>query len=308
MKSSFAFILFFHLSCFSFSQNKDTAVLIDNRYVTLSNVVVNNKLNVSTFIKRVQSDTSFYKAFKNLRILGYTAINDVRMLKSENKYSATLHSKTKQYRVGNCRKMKTLEEEFSGDFFDEKHNLNYYTAQLYSSLFFTKDSVCNENNIVGKETFDVKNKSGMEKHKEQLKMLFFNPGKKIKGLPFMSNKTAIYDKDLENSYDMYVDVDVHNGVNCYLFKQVVKPGKEDNVVLDEMNTWFNDSTFEIVGRTYSLNYDAGFYDFKVFMEVEMTKYKDLLVPNLIKYNGNWKAIFKKRERGVFTATLFNFED
>ena len=113
MKSSFAFILFLHLSSFSFSQNKDTAVLINNRYVTLSNVVVNNKLNVSTFIKRVQSDTSFYKAFKNLRILGYTAINDVRMLKSENKYSATLHSKTKQYRVENCRKMKILEEEFS---------------------------------------------------------------------------------------------------------------------------------------------------------------------------------------------------
>jgi hypothetical protein len=28
---------------------------------------------------------------------------------------------------------------------------------------------------------------------------------------------------------------------------------------------------------------------------------------LIRYNGNWKAIFKKRERGVFTATLFDFE-
>ena len=28
-----------------------------------------------------------------------------------------------------------------------------------------------------------KGKSGMAKHKEQLKMLFFNPGKKIPGIP-----------------------------------------------------------------------------------------------------------------------------
>jgi len=42
------------------------------------------------------------------------------------------------------------------------------------------------------------------------------------------------------------------------------------------------------------------------MEVQMDKFEDLLVPKLIRYNGNWHAIFKKRERGVFTATLFGF--
>ena len=74
-----------------------------------------------------------------------------------------------------------------------------------------------------------------------------------------------------------------------------------------MTTWFNDSTFDIVARNYSLSYDAGVYDFKVGMEVLMTNYKGLTVPSLIRYNGNWKAIFKKRERGVFTATLSDFE-
>jgi len=73
-----------------------------------------------------------------------------------------------------------------------------------------------------------------------------------------------------------------------------------------MTTWFNEKTFEIVARNYSLSYDAGVYDFKVEMEVQMTKIGDLLVPSLLSYNGNWKAIFKKRERGVFTATLFDF--
>jgi hypothetical protein len=74
-----------------------------------------------------------------------------------------------------------------------------------------------------------------------------------------------------------------------------------------MTTWFNDSTYEVIARNYSLSYDAAVYDFKVSMEVEMTKFGDLMIPSLIKYNGNWKAIFKKRERGIFTATLSDFK-
>jgi hypothetical protein len=45
----------------------------------------------------------------------------------------------------------------------------------------------------------------------------------------------------------------------------------------------------------------------VQMEVSMTKFGGYLVPSLIRYTGNWKAIFKPRERGVFTATLFDFK-
>ena len=106
---------------------------------------------------------------------------------------------------------------------------------------------------------------------------------------------------------MSIDMDDYNKTSCYIFKQKVKRGKESNVVVDEMITWFNDKTFEVVARTYSLSYNAAVYDFKVKMEVEMTHAGNLLVPALIRYNGNWKAIFKKRERGVFTATLFNFK-
>jgi len=168
--------------------------------------------------------------------------------------------------------------------------------------------VCGETNIVGNAAFSTAGKSGMEKHKEQLKMLFFNPGKKIKGLPFMSNKTAIFDDDMADSYDMDIDMDIYNGRSCYVFTQKVKPGREGSVVVDEMVTWFDDSNLDIVARTYSLSYDAAVYDFKVKMEVQMTKFGELTVPSLIRYVGNWKAITKKRERGVFTATLSDFNN
>ena len=292
----------------SIAQGKnDSMVTVGNKTITLSEVVVNNKLNVPAFINRIKNDTSFYKAFRNLHILGFTAINDIRMNDGDGKIKAGLHSTTKQIRSNNCRSMVTLEEQVTGDMYDENRQFNYYTAQMYASLFFTKDSICGENNIVTGTEFSTKGKSGMEKNKEQLKMLFFNPGKRINGLPFISNKTAIYDDELADKYDMNIDIAMFKNTNCYIFTQKVKPGNKSDVVVDEMTTWFNDQTFEVVARNYSLSYSAGVYDFKVQMEVVMTKYREYIVPSLIRYIGNWKAIFKNRERGIFTATLFDFK-
>lgn len=123
----------------------------------------------------------------------------------------------------------------------------------------------------------------------------------------MSSKTAIYEDNMADKYDMSIDMEIHNNTSCYVFKQKVRPGNEDDVVIDEMTTWFDDKTGDVVARNYTLSYDAGVYDFKIQMEVELSKFGEWLVPSLIRYNGNWKAIFKKRERGVFTATLFDFK-
>lgn len=298
------------LMCLFFAgraQEPADTVFTGKKVITLSPVVVDKNLNIPGFINKIKADTSYYKAFKNLRILGFTAINDIRMNDRHGDLKASLFSKTKQVRQNNCRTMQVLSEESSGDFYTDDHEYNYYTAQMYASLFFTSGSVCGETNIVGNTEFSTAGKSGMEKHKEQLKMLFFNPGKRIKGLPFMSNKTAIYDDDMADSYNMDIDMDIYNKTSCYVFTQKVKPGREGSVVVDEMVTWFDDVTFDVVARKYSLSYDAGVYDFKVEMEVQMTKFGELTVPSLIRYIGNWKAITKKRERGVFTATLSDFQ-
>lgn len=292
----------------SFAQEKnDSTVTVGKKSITLSEVVVNNKLNIPEFINRIKNDTSFYKAFRNLHILNFSAINDIRMNDGDGKMKAGLHSTTRQIRSNNCRRMQTLEEQVTGDIYDENKQFNYYTAQMYASLFFTKDSICGENNIVTGTEFSTKGKSGLDKNKEQLKMLFFNPGKRINGLPFISNKTAIYDDELADKYDMNIDIDMFKNTSCYIFTQKVKPENKSDVVVDEMTTWFNDQTYEVVARNYSLSYSAGVYDFKVQMEVELTKFGEYLVPSLIRYIGNWKAIFKPRERGVFTATLFDFK-
>ncbi|MGN6603533.1 MAG: hypothetical protein ACTHK8_13855 [Ginsengibacter sp.] len=303
------FILFILLTACSIlyaQREKDSTVKVDENYITLSEIVVNRKLDVASFIRRVKEDTTFYKAFRNLRVIGYNEINDIRMLDKNGKIKASLHSTTQQIRKDGCRSMKVLSQKTTGDIFDRRGNFNYYTAQMYAGLFFTKDTVCGETNIVKGHSFSTSGLSGIDKHKEQLKMLFFNPGKKINGLPFISNKTEIFDPSMAANYNMYIDYRNYNSVPCYVFTIDVKDGRKNNVVIDEMTTWFDAKTFEIVARNYELSYDAGVYDFNVRMEVQLTKVGDLLVPSVLNYNGNWKVIFNKRERGLFTATLSDF--
>lgn len=291
---------------------QDSSVYVNNRAITLKEVVIRNNLNVAAFIKRVKDDTSFHKAFLNLRILGYTSINDIRMLDRDQGSRATLFSKTRQEIGHGCRWMHTLEEHHTGDMYTSDHRLNYYTAQMYTGIFLAPDTVCGETNIVASNNISMAGKTGISRHKEQLKMLFFNPGKRIPGLPFIGNKIALFDEGISERYDFVIDMQQYKGELCYVFKITPLPNlpqsDKDQIIINEMTTWFNPTTWEIAGRNYDLSYKAGVYDFDVHIEVEMAKYKNFLVPKVMRYNGNWDVIFKKRERGIFTATLFNFND
>lgn len=299
---------FFIIPLVSFCQ--DSTITLERKIITLKEVVVRNNLNVAGFIDRIENDTTFYKAFKNLRILQYNALNDIRMLNKKGNQRATLQSKTRQITDNGCRSMQVTEEAITGDIYDNKGNWNYYTAELYANLFFTKGRICGENNIVKGNAISAKGKSGIDKHKEQLKLLFFNPGKRVSGVPFISNKLAIFEEHMSGLYDFEIDMDNYQGQNCYIFRAKARTdlsaSNKNEVVINNMDTWFNSQTMEIVARNYNLSYDAGVYDFDVHMEVQMDKFDGYLVPKLIRYTGNWHAIFKKREQGIFTATLFNF--
>jgi len=81
----------------------DSSIMTGNKVVTLKEVVVRNNLDAAAFILRVKEDTSFYKAFKNLRILTYTSLNDIRVLDKKNGIRASLNSRTRQHRrQGTC--------------------------------------------------------------------------------------------------------------------------------------------------------------------------------------------------------------
>lgn len=300
--------LLFLLLAFTRVCAQDTSVIIDEHRFTLSEVVVRNNFDYKTLLAQIKEDTTFYKAFRNLRVLGFSSYNDIRMLDKKGATRASLFSKTRQNHADGCRTMDVLEEKITGNFYDSRGNYTYMTPELYAGLFFTKGKVCGENNIVKGRNLSVSGKKGLDKYKEQLKMLFFNPGRKISGIPFIGEKLDLYDESAHKLYDYRLDIQEFHGTLCYVFS--IQPKEEkansDRVVVDQMVTWFDMKTLEVLARNYSLSYKAGVYDFDVSMEVEMAKVGEYTVPKILRYKGNWDVIFKKRERAVFTATLFDF--
>lgn len=289
---------------------QDSVFKIDNQQFTLTDAIVRNHFDYASILKRIKEDTSFYKAFKTLRTIGYSSYNHIEMMDKQGVVQATLNSQTKQIKLGGCRTMQVMEEKITGDLKNSKGEYNYVTPALYASLFFTKGKICDETNIVAGKKRQVTG-SGIDKAKEQLKMLFFNPGKKIEGIPLIGNKLDLYDASAHDLYDYKLDYVQYHGQLAYVFDIQTKPNlgffSKDRVVVDQMITWFNPATLEVLGRNYSLSYKAGVYDFNVQMEVEMQYFNGQLVPKILRYKGNWDVIFKKRERGLFTATLFDYK-
>jgi hypothetical protein len=309
MRQLFQILMLLLGSLYAAAQNDTADVEAVRRMVNLSEVVVRSDLNVARFLQRIKDDTTFYKAFRNLRVLSFTSLNDIRMLDKKGAVIASLQSKTRQLRADSCRTMEVQDETTTGDM-KNGDSYNYYTAQLYAGLFFTNGKVCGETNIVTGAMRNVRDKKGFEKNKEQLKMLFFNPGKKIPGIPFIGDKLDIFDERLAQYYNFNIDFTNQNGQDCYLFsirrRDDLTASERSAIVFDNITTWFNAKTMEIVARNYDLSYNTLVYDFDVHMEVEMTHFGALLVPQVLRYKGNWEVAFKKRERGVFTATLSDF--
>lgn len=279
--------------------------------VNLDEVIVEAKrigFDVNSFIKRVEEDTTFYRAFKNLHIVGFQADNDIRILDKKGQVQASLKSKTSQHVKGRCRSMEVLDQQVTGDFYTRKGNYNYYTAELYGNLFFTQGTVCVDGNGETPE-----NAAGaMARHKAQLKQLIFNPGKPVKGVPIVGPKVAIFDRDVMRFYDFSISGENYvDGTPCYVFTAKAKPDlsriDRGDVVIDELITWFNKENFEIVGRKYALSYKTMLFDFNVKMNVQMTKQFGLLIPALVTYNGTWDVAFKKRETAAFVAKFYDFK-
>jgi len=310
MKQFAILALGFFLAVPSFAQDTSDVEAV-RRTVQLSEVVVRSDLNIPKFLQRIKNDSSYHKAFKNLHILGYTSLNFIQMRDKKGKVKASLESKTRQHRENGCRTMDVLSEKTTGDFYDRHGDYNYYTAELYAAFFFTKGTICGETNIVKGSEHNVRDKKGLAKNKEQLKMLFFNPGKKIPGIPFIGDKLDVFDKDVAKFYDYSIDTSAINGQPAYVFaikrKDGLSASERGKIVFDNITTWFDQKSMDILARNYDLSYNAGVYDFDVHMEVQMQKVGQYIVPHVLRYSGNWFLFSKKRERGLFTATLYDFK-
>jgi hypothetical protein len=291
-----------------FVNTSATSQVLDTTYfapILIDEVIIkssDNGFDIRDFIERIKNDTTFYKAFRSMHLVTYNAENDIKVFeKKSNKIKASLYSETKQIYRNGCRTMNVLEEKITGDFYNRKKEYNYYTAQLYASLFFTKGKVCGENNIVKGRLDDDGAKGSLEKNKARLKQLMFNPGSKISGIPLMGNKSAIFDPEVAKMYDFRLAVEDKNGIPCYMFDATPKKEYAGDVVYKQFKTWFRQSDYSIVARDYALSYNTVAYDFDVVIHVDLRQVGENLLPSYISYKGNWFAFTKGREKVNFVA-------
>jgi len=263
---------------------------------------VRSGFDVRAFIDKVRKDTTFYKAFKTLHMLSYTMYNDISMEDKKEHTKASYNSLTRQDVKNHCRTMTVKQEKVTGDFFKKKREYRYYTAKLYAHLFFTNGTICHENNIVGNKV-----SRGSTKYEDQLRALIFNPGKRISGIPGIGDNVAIFDQPYFDQYKFHLSRVLYNHEDCYVFSGSPKEEFKNDVVINELKTWFRVSDFAILARDYSLSFKTLFYDFDVVMRVKLKFVKQQLVPYEIAYKGNWHVLTKSREIATFTAIFTDFE-
>lgn len=289
------------------SSAQDVDTTIDGMTFTMDEIVVKaskNGWDVNAFIKRMKEDTTFYKAFLGLRVVAYTSDNEISIFDDKKKLVAHLENRTEQTMNKSCRTVKISNEKVVGDYYDKHKDPKYYTAELFQNLFFrVRENECGASDDIAKSHIA---KGRLEKNKEQLKQLVFNPGSKVDGIPFVGKKASVFEENgVQQRYDFKLKFVRYNGEDCYFFQAIPKEEYKDDVVYNQLDTWFRESDYAIVARDYSLSYHTMLYDFDVVMKVRLEKIGQRLLPSSIDYKGNWHIFSKKRERSQFNI-LFDY--
>ena len=157
--------------------------------------------DLSAFIKKMQTDTSFYSAFRTLRFSNYEQQTQLYAYDARGIKTDSLYLKSKQLYKNHCRTMQLIEQKSNPHFYTKKGAYRYYTASLFDYLFFKKNTICNEPQQPVNTPIKDNKASYLEKSKAQLKQLLFNPGSNIKGIPFIGNKVALFDKEELHKYE-----------------------------------------------------------------------------------------------------------
>jgi hypothetical protein len=269
--------------------------------IQLDSVVVikAQRLNVERFINAIINDTSFYQAFRNMKKFSFIAENRIYTYDKNNKVDGKVYRKIKHNNDGPY-KMEYLVKEDNGKIYKKNGKYQLYTVEMFDYIFM---NAYNTDFVPNAPASDGKGGSN-ESYKDKLKTLIFNPGRPIKGLPFIGGKTQIFTANMRQYYDYtFYSGTYLDSIPVYRFKISVKPDlsswTKDGLMIKELVTIFDKRNFEILGRYVDMKYSNMLFDFDVQMNIEMSYFDEVKLPTKITYQGNWDYPFKKEERASF---------
>jgi hypothetical protein len=266
--------------------------------ITLDSVVniTAKRLNVETFIAAVIADTSFYKAFQNMKRYAFIAENRIYTYDKKNRVNGSIYRKIKH----NIKapKMEYLIKKEDGKIFKKNGKFQLYTIEMFDYIFMNayksefSNSTANQTPVKG---------DAHASYKDKLKTLIFSPGKPVHGLPFIGKKTEIFTPNMRQYYDYsFYSATYLDSIPVYRFKVAVKPDlsnwTKDGLMIKELVTLFDKRTFEILGRYVEMKYSNLLFNFDVKMNIEMSYFGEEKLPVKISYQGNWNVPLKKEER------------
>jgi len=277
---------------------------------TLISVVIDSpvnirshRLNAQDFIDAVVQDTSFYKAFKDMKRFRFTAENSIYTYNKKNKVEGKIYRKIERTYTNGRHKVDFIAKTDSGTVFKKNGKYQLYTVEMFDYIF---TNAYNSDFTTADEAPGEKGKNAG--YKAKLKALIFTPGRKITGIPFLSSKTEIFGPEMRQFYNYefargkYVD-----SIPVYRFKVIRKPSTADgDVMIRELTTIFDARTFQILGRYVDMKYSNMLFDFNVQMNIELNNFNGKLLPTKISYQGNWDVPFHKEERASFLILQKNY--
>jgi hypothetical protein len=280
------------------------------RCITLDNfsIVASSEFNINKFIARVKEDTSFYQAFKNYNYYNHTTTGHISVLNRKEliKASETIHTSQKTLPQKGFSKLKWQNQKIQqteGKMRDRKGNFKFTTAEMYYETFFIEDTVSVSNQITSVNDEYVGN-SKASQHKHDLKVVMFNPGSDVKGIPIIGKKMSIFDDDMVLYYDYSISKRLFNGSYCYVFSCLAKEKyREDKTVIKYLITYFDAETMLVLKREYKMKYSSLLFQFDVDIKVENQLKNEVIIPKSIIYDGEWDIPFKSSEKFHFDLLI-----
>jgi len=264
-----------------------------------------HQLNVQDFIDAVLADTSFYKAFRNMKKYSFVAENYIYTYDKNNRINGKIYRKLKRTSVGDKHTITYLAKRDSGNVYKKDGKYQLYTVNMFDYIFTNAyNSGFSSGNMI-ESTAGGKDQS----YKDKLKTLIFAPGHRVDGIPFISNKTEIFSPDMRQFYDyQFARGKYLDSIPVYRFRVIQKSSTEDNdVVIKELTTIFDTRTFQILGRNVNLRYHNMFIDFDVQMNMELNRFNGELLPTKVTYQGNWDIPFHKAEHASFLIVQKDYQ-